>query len=112
MVLYMEEEQNQPKKHGIYDRLVSPLLSKDFWIPRNFIDVLFILICFVLAWYAITYDIPQAKVPLICANYWNKWAAEKANYLGSGVLNVTDMIIKDLNLTQFNEINLTNITRV
>lgn len=55
---------------------------EDFFIPRNFIDVVFILICFVLAWYALTYDIAAAKVPIICANFWNKWAAEKAGLLG------------------------------
>lgn len=93
----MEQENNN--KPSFFHRLVAPLLSKDFWIPRNFIDVLFILICFVLAWYALTYDIPQAKVPVICASYWNKWAAEKANYLGSDIIfNATEVIPRDLNL--------------
>lgn len=74
-----QNNQNEPiekKKLTVEDKI------KEFFIPRNFFDVVFIAIAFFLAWYAITYDIANAKVPVICANYWNKWAAEKAAYLG------------------------------
>lgn len=80
------KEENKPK-------FMSQEWLEDFFIPRNFIDVVFILVCFVLAWYALTYDIPNAKVPVICANYWNKWAAEKAGLLGG--LNVSAAIMSN-----------------
>jgi hypothetical protein len=75
-----EDKANKPA-------ILSQEWLEEFFIPRNFIDVVFILICFILMWYALTYDIASAKVPIICADYWNKWAAEKASLLGG--LNVS-----------------------
>jgi hypothetical protein len=71
-----EDKANKPK-------IFSKEWLEEFFIPRNFIDVVFIFICFILMWYALTYDIAAAKVPIICADYWNKWAAERAGVLGS-----------------------------
>jgi hypothetical protein len=94
----MEEENN--KKGSFFHRLVAGMMSRDFWVPRSLIDVLFILICFVLAWYAITYDIPNAKVPVICANYWNRWANQYANYLTgiNATEQVTNFVLKNMTI--------------
>ena len=73
-------------------KFMSKEWLREFFIPHNFLDVVFILVCFVLAWYALSYDIPTAKVPAICANYWNAWAAEKAAYLD--MINATDEVAK------------------
>jgi hypothetical protein len=42
----------------------------DFMVPRNIIDVVFILICIVVAWYAVSYNIPEAMQPVVCYKYW------------------------------------------
>jgi hypothetical protein len=87
-------EENVKKKRSAEE------VMKEFFIPRNFFDVIFIVICFYLAWYALTYDIAAAKVPVICANYWNKWALEKGihvtpagsinNTIIEGIVNITN----------------------
>jgi hypothetical protein len=102
------EDKDKPK-------FMSKEWLEDFFIPRNFIDVVFILICFILMWYALTYDIPNAKIPVICANLWNKWAAEKAGLLGGLYMfnntSFNPITIQVTNATPvYIPINLTNLT--
>jgi hypothetical protein len=98
--LFMEKEaEKETKKVGWLARMTSEKAIKDFFIPRNAIDVVFILLCFALAWYAFTYDIPNAKVPVICAMYWNEWTNEK---FPGGMFNATQGVTKyvmDINNT-------------
>lgn len=45
----------------------------NFFIPKNSIEVIFILVCFALAWYSWQYDIPQAKREVLCHEYWKEY---------------------------------------
>jgi len=45
-------------------------IIKDFFIPRSFIDVLFIIIVIILAYYALTYEIPKEMTRVRCYQYW------------------------------------------
>ncbi len=92
-------------------KFMSKRWFDDFFIPRNLVDVIFIVICFVLAWYAFKYDIPAAKTPIICANLWNEWSAENAAFFHG--LNITpasdldNLGCKNINISEIRDFNIT-----
>jgi hypothetical protein len=70
-------------------------ILKDFFIPRNFIDVIFIIICIIVALYAVTYDIPRSLEATVCLKHFEKWYCPCAlnpfynNSSITGILNST-----------------------
>lgn len=58
------------EKHDQRVRDNQHSLLYKFFVPSNSIEVIFIIVCFALAWYAVNYDIPQAKLPVLCNDFW------------------------------------------